>query len=98
MRSVLWVYCGPTSPLHTQIPQTCTLAVCTRNPEIGRQPDVCDPAVYPGGEEDWIVHCDCGTTDDDGERMVACERCNQWRHTRCLGAYSRAWLSAIPPV
>ena len=20
------------------------------------------------------MHCDCGTTDDDGERMVACER------------------------
>jgi hypothetical protein len=43
-----------------------------------------------GGEEDWIVHCDCGTADDDGERMVACERCNQWRHTRCLGVPDEA--------
>ena len=42
------------------------------------------------------MHCDCGTTDDDGERMVACERCNQWRHTRCLGVCSQALLSAIP--
>jgi len=44
------------------------------------------------------VHCDCGTTDDDGERMVACERCNQWRHTRCLGVCSGAWVPATPLI
>mmetsp|Transcript_6229 Transcript_6229/g.15147 ORF Transcript_6229/g.15147 Transcript_6229/m.15147 type:complete len:249 (+) Transcript_6229:103-849(+) len=38
-----------------------------------------------GGLEDWIVDCLCGTKDDDGERMVECERCSNWVHTRCYG-------------
>lgn len=40
---------------------------------------------HVGGLEDWIVDCICGTKDDDGERMVECERCNRWVHTRCYG-------------
>eukprot|EP00955_Chlamydomonas_euryale_P095256 364926-Chlamydomonas_euryale.AAC.5 len=32
------------------------------------------------------VWCEvCGTTDDDGERMVACDQCGIWKHTRCCG-------------
>ena len=32
------------------------------------------------------VYCDaCGTVDDDGERMMACDVCNVWKHTRCVG-------------
>jgi hypothetical protein len=32
------------------------------------------------------VWCEtCGTTDDDGERMVACDVCGIWKHTRCCG-------------
>lgn len=27
----------------------------------------------------------CGTIDDDGERMVECEACEDWFHTRCIG-------------
>lgn len=27
----------------------------------------------------------CGTIDDDGERMVECEVCEDWFHTRCIG-------------
>jgi len=40
---------------------------------------------HVGGLEDWIVDCICGTKDDDGERMVECERCSWWVHTRCYG-------------
>ncbi|QDZ17651.1 PHD finger protein [Chloropicon primus] len=40
---------------------------------------------HVGGVEDWIVDCICGTKDDDGERMVECERCSRWVHTRCYG-------------
>lgn len=30
------------------------------------------------------VWCEaCGTFDDDGERMVACDACGVWKHTRC---------------
>jgi hypothetical protein len=32
------------------------------------------------------VLCDtCGTQDDDGERMIACDVCGIWMHTRCSG-------------
>ena len=41
------------------------------------------------GTEMWIVDCICGTKDDDGERMLACDSCNVWQHTRCneIGAH-----------
>eukprot|EP00793_Prasinoderma_coloniale_P003035 PRCOL_00006502-RA len=33
----------------------------------------------------WRVRCVCGARDDDGERMVSCEVCEVWVHTRCEG-------------
>lgn len=35
------------------------------------------------GIESWIVDCICGARDDDGERMLACDVCGVWQHTRC---------------
>lgn len=40
---------------------------------------------YQGGLDQWVVNCHCGTNDDDGERMIACDRCETWMHTRCVG-------------
>jgi len=40
---------------------------------------------YQGGLEQWTVKCMCGTGDDDGERMIACDKCEVWMHTRCMG-------------
>ncbi|GJX76640.1 PHD finger protein male meiocyte death 1 [Tanacetum coccineum] len=40
---------------------------------------------YDGGEDNWIVNCQCGARDDDGERMVACDLCEVWQHTLCSG-------------
>ncbi|KAM5558538.1 PHD finger protein [Rosa sericea] len=37
------------------------------------------------GIERWTVECSCGAKDDDGERMLACDVCGVWRHTRCSG-------------
>lgn len=37
------------------------------------------------GQENWIVDCMCGAKDDDGERMLACDTCGVWQHTRCAG-------------
>ncbi|KAJ6379646.1 hypothetical protein OIU76_016318 [Salix suchowensis] len=37
------------------------------------------------GQENWIVDCMCGAKDDDGERMLACDACGVWQHTRCAG-------------
>ncbi len=38
-------------------------------------------------EEDWIFDCVCGVYGqvDDGTHSVACERCNVWQHSNCLG-------------
>eukprot|EP01051_Picozoa_sp_SAG22_P008190 SAG22_NODE_610_length_8597_cov_4.848906_2_plen_662_part_00 len=33
------------------------------------------------------VQCVCGTCSDDGERMVACNACGTWLHTRCIGMH-----------
>ncbi|XP_050230824.1 PHD finger protein At2g01810 [Mercurialis annua] len=38
---------------------------------------------YQGGDNDWTVDCKCGAKDDDGERMVECDACHVWQHTRC---------------
>ncbi|KAF5205226.1 Phd finger protein [Thalictrum thalictroides] len=37
------------------------------------------------GTELWSVSCLCGAKDDDGERMLACDACGIWQHTRCVG-------------
>ncbi|GAB4835483.1 hypothetical protein Ancab_000392 [Ancistrocladus abbreviatus] len=39
------------------------------------------------GVERWTVDCSCGAKDDDGERMLACDVCGVWQHTRCAGIY-----------
>ncbi|KAK4131963.1 hypothetical protein BT67DRAFT_444374 [Trichocladium antarcticum] len=38
-------------------------------------------------EDDWIFDCACGVFGqiDDGTHSVACERCNTWQHSKCLG-------------
>ncbi|KAF8412025.1 hypothetical protein HHK36_004585 [Tetracentron sinense] len=37
------------------------------------------------GTDIWTVDCSCGAKDDDGERMLACDTCGVWQHTRCAG-------------
>ncbi|KAL6909471.1 hypothetical protein ACP4OV_001752 [Aristida adscensionis] len=48
-----------------------------------------------GGANPWEVQCVCGAQDDDGERMVACDACNVWHHTRCVGI---ADAESVPPL
>ncbi|KAL2269871.1 hypothetical protein VTJ83DRAFT_2055 [Remersonia thermophila] len=38
-------------------------------------------------DDDWIFDCMCGAYGqvDDGTHSVACERCNIWQHSKCLG-------------
>lgn len=40
---------------------------------------------HAGGEADWVVACHCGVTDDDGERMLCCDKCGRWVHSYCEG-------------
>ncbi|KAF8370108.1 hypothetical protein HHK36_031859 [Tetracentron sinense] len=50
---------------------------------------------YEGGAENWTVDCCCGAKDDDGERMVACDICEVWQHTRCGGIDD---ADTVPPL
>ncbi|KAK4144646.1 uncharacterized protein C8A04DRAFT_36416 [Dichotomopilus funicola] len=38
-------------------------------------------------EDDWVFDCICGVYGkiDDGTHSVACETCNTWQHSKCLG-------------
>lgn len=38
-------------------------------------------------EEDWIFDCICGAYGqiDDGTHSIACEKCNVWQHSKCVG-------------
>lgn len=38
-------------------------------------------------EDDWMFDCVCGVHGqiDDGTHSVACEQCNVWQHSKCLG-------------
>ncbi|OBS27467.1 hypothetical protein FPOA_01409 [Fusarium poae] len=43
-------------------------------------------------EDDWIFDCTCGLYGqvDDGAHSVACERCNVWQHSKCMGISEKA--------
>jgi SPOC domain-containing protein/transcription initiation factor TFIIS-like protein/PHD finger proteni len=37
------------------------------------------------GEEDSIIRCICGATEDEGGwMMISCENCNAWQHNLCM--------------
>ncbi|TVY50113.1 Cat eye syndrome critical region protein-like protein [Lachnellula occidentalis] len=38
-------------------------------------------------EEDWIFDCICGAYGqiDDGTHSIACDECNIWQHSKCVG-------------
>ncbi|GAV60463.1 PHD domain-containing protein [Cephalotus follicularis] len=50
---------------------------------------------YQGGADNWMVRCECGAQDDDGERMVACDVCEVWQHTHCCGIEDS---EIVPPL
>ncbi|XP_077240022.1 RING/FYVE/PHD zinc finger superfamily protein [Tasmannia lanceolata] len=50
---------------------------------------------YEGGVDNWTVDCTCGARDDDGERMVSCDICEVWQHTRCGGIDDE---DTVPPL
>lgn len=42
--------------------------------------------LYECGPSNYVVDCTtCGAKDDDGERMICCDICEIWQHTRCVG-------------
>ncbi|KAM5356341.1 hypothetical protein ACJ41O_002987 [Fusarium nematophilum] len=55
-----------------------------RRVEIGRNEQALQDLA---DEEDWVFDCLCGLYGqvDDGAHSVACEKCNVWQHSKCLG-------------
>ncbi|KAH6766690.1 hypothetical protein C2S52_017673 [Perilla frutescens var. hirtella] len=45
---------------------------------------VCVQGIEGNGVYPTVVNCICGTKDEDGERMVSCDLCRVWQHTRCV--------------
>nr|XP_029119645.1 PHD finger protein PERSISTENT TAPETAL CELL 1 [Elaeis guineensis] len=43
-----------------------------------------DEEIYEGGKLNGMVDCLCGAREEDGERMVCCDICEIWQHTRCV--------------
>ncbi|KAM7487826.1 hypothetical protein LguiB_025310 [Lonicera macranthoides] len=43
-----------------------------------------DENIYEGGQSNFIVDCVCGAKEDDGERMINCDICEVWQHSRCV--------------
>ena len=43
--------------------------LCVRGTGIGLE----NRLRYEGGADNWVVKCECGAQDDDGERMVECD-------------------------
>ncbi|CAN0924191.1 PHD finger protein MALE STERILITY 1 [Linum grandiflorum] len=58
----------------------------TRNHHNQNEDDMMTAYYYEGGLN-WsrVVVCGCGAKEDDGERMVACDICEVWQHTKCVG-------------
>lgn len=40
--------------------------------------------IHESGRNNEVVDCPCGAKEDDGERMVSCDICEVWQHTRCV--------------
>jgi len=74
-------------------PALASGSAVTVTPVPGFAPDPC--LRHAGGREDWLVSCLCGTTDDDGERMLTCDTCGLWLHTRCNGIDEDAELGGF---
>ncbi|KAJ4829114.1 hypothetical protein Tsubulata_032899 [Turnera subulata] len=51
--------------------------------------------IYERDPDDRIIDCPCGTKDDDGQRMLSCDICEVWQHTRCVRIPNS---QQIPPI
>lgn len=65
--------------------------LCVRETGIGLE----NRLRYEGGADNWVVKCECGALHDDGERMMKCDVCEVWQHTRCCGIEDS---HTVPPL
>lgn len=52
--------------------------------EIGRKKKMLEQLAE---DDDWIFDCICGAYGqiDDGSHSIACDNCNTWQHSKCVG-------------
>lgn len=51
--------------------------------------------IYEIGLNNRVIDCPCRAKDDDGERMISCDICELWQHSRCAGIPNN---QEIPPI
>ncbi|KAK4371230.1 hypothetical protein RND71_010705 [Anisodus tanguticus] len=51
--------------------------------------------IFESIKNNIVVDCLCGTKDEDGERMISCDICEVWQHTRCVNIPNH---EAIPDI
>lgn len=50
-----------------------------------RETGIVNGRIYENGMMiNCVVECSCGAEEDDGERMICCDICEVWQHTRCV--------------
>ncbi|XP_050916176.1 PHD finger protein At1g33420 isoform X2 [Lathyrus oleraceus] len=74
-------YCSLDDSTQVKLLLGSTETVCVRGRCIGK--NGLSKYRMERGIERWTVECSCGAKDDDGERMLACDKCGVWRHTIC---------------
>ncbi|KAL7163235.1 hypothetical protein ACSBR2_039351 [Camellia fascicularis] len=51
---------------------------------VGGQGIIVNEDIFEGTQNKCVMDCGCGAKDNDGERMVSCDICEIWQHTRCV--------------
>lgn len=79
--SIVDVDCGDSELILGMIESGTRVVVSGLVAEGDGGQDMCEG----GNGIDGLVNCACGAKEDDGERMLNCDFCNVWQHTRCVG-------------
>ncbi|RWV82348.1 hypothetical protein GW17_00056153, partial [Ensete ventricosum] len=88
--SIVGVRCRDSDLVHELMPSGSSIVV------EGRMEEADGEEMYEGGNGgSKIVVCPCGGKEEDGERMICCDICEVWQHTRCVGIPDE---DDVPPV
>ncbi|CAK9178079.1 unnamed protein product, partial [Ilex paraguariensis] len=51
---------------------------------LGKSGILLHESICEGIQSHRVVECPCGAKNEDGERIVSCDICEVWQHTRCV--------------
>ncbi|URE23085.1 PHD-finger [Musa troglodytarum] len=88
--SIVGVRCGDSDLVHDLMQSGSSIVV------EGRMKEDDGEEIYEGGNGgNKIVDCPCGGKEEDGERVICCDICEVWQHTRCVRIPDE---DDVPPV